>query len=126
MPISEVASRVSDATCGAGATLQVTTSGIVTQGICSNLAINEIDGTKNIKVYPTIAKSFINIDFTNKILGDICVEIYTANGQKVITQNKPVNSAYSFKINIENLKNGVYLYNVKNNEYNIAGKFIKE
>ena len=95
MPISEFASRVSDATCGAGATLQVTTSGIVTQGICSNLAINEIDGTKNIKVYPTIAKSFINIDFTNKILGDICVEIYTANGQKVITQNKPVNCTSS-------------------------------
>lgn len=82
--VSEVASRVSDATCGAGATLQVTNTGIITQGICSNLAISEIDGTKNIKVYPTVAKSFINIDFTNKILGDICVEIYTANGQKLL------------------------------------------
>lgn len=55
----------------------------------------------------------------------MCRNIYRKR-TKVITQNKPVNSAYSFKINIENLKNGVYLYNVKNNEYNIAGKFIKE
>ena len=127
MPVSEVASRVSDATCGAGATLQVTTSGIVTQGICSNLAINEIDGTKNIKVYPTVAKNYINFDFNNKTVNNnTSIEIYTVTGQKIIAYNKIFNSINPIKINVENLKKGIYFYSIKNNEYNASGKFIKE
>ena len=126
MPVSEVASRVSDATCGAGATLQVTTSGIVTQGNCTNLSTNEIYKNKEIKVYPTVAKNYINFDFNNKTEGNTSIEIYAISGQKIIAYNKISNSINPIKINVENLKKGIYLYSIKNNEYNTSGKFIKE
>lgn len=126
MPVTEVASRVTDSSCGAGATLQVTNTGIIKQGTCSNLAISEIDGNKNIKVYPTVAKNYINFDFNNKTEGSTYIEIYTINGQKIIAYNKISNSINPIKINVENLKKGIYLYSIKNNEYNTSGKFIKE
>lgn len=87
MPASEVASRVSDATCGAGATLQVTTSGIVTQGICTNLSTNEI-ANNEVKVYPTLAKNNLTIDFKNRLFEEVNIEIYSINGQKIISYNK--------------------------------------
>lgn len=125
MPVSEVASRVSDATCGAGATLQVNTSGIVTQGTCTNLSTNEITNNE-VKVYPTLAKNNLTFYFKNKLFEDVNIEIYSVNGQKLISYNKTPSSEKIIKVNIENLKNGVYLYQIKNKDYFTRGKFIKQ
>lgn len=125
MPASEVASRVSDATCGAGATLQVTTSGIVTQGICTNLSTNEITNNE-VKVYPTLAKNNLTIDFKNRLFEELNIEIYSINGQKIISYNKTLSPEKTIKVNIENLKNGIYVYQIKNKDYFTRGKFIKQ
>ena len=124
MPTSEVASRVSDLTCGAGATLQVTSSGTVSQGICTNLSTDEISNNE-INVYPTLAKNNLTIDFKNKSHKNLNIQIYSINGQKIASYSKTTRTEKTIEINIENLKNGIYMYHIKNNDNVTIGKFVK-
>lgn len=124
MPTSEVASRVSDLTCGAGATLQVTSSGTISQGICTNLSTDEISNNE-INVYPTLAKNNITIDFKNKSHKNLNIQIYSINGQKIASYSKTTRTEKTIEINIENLKNGIYMYHIKNNDNVTIGKFVK-
>lgn len=124
MPVNEVADRLSDSGCGAGATLHVSNSGVITPGNCTNLATTNIVQKSEILVYPSPAKNVLN--FTSKKESILDIEIHSIEG-KIISQNpvKPFIEE-NYPLNIESLKPGVYFYLVKTKSTQFRGKFIKE
>lgn len=124
MPVNEVADRLSDSGCGAGATLHVSNSGVITPGNCTNLATTNIVQKSEILVYPSPAKNVLN--FTSKKESILDIEIHSIEG-KIISQNpvKPFIEG-NYPLNIESLKPGVYFYLVKTKSTQFKGKFIKE
>lgn len=125
IPVNEVESFLTDVTCGAGATLQVTTAGIIAPNDCATLN-NHIAENQEIKFYTASNEKTINIHFSNEIANNVTVEIYSLNGQKISTYtNNKVNSNETLKLSIENISNGTYLCKIRYGDKIKSWKFIK-
>ena len=125
IPVNEVEGLLTDTTCGAGATLHVTATGVVTPNDCASLYSSSIDN-QPFKFYTSMAEKTINIHFSEAISNTVSVDIYALNGQKIISHSdKKVNVNETLKISIENLSNGTYLCHVKINDTMESFKFIK-
>lgn len=71
-----------------------------------------------LKIYPNPAKDFLNLDiFNNKVFKKYTIN--DVNGKSIVYR-----SNFSNKININNLKNGVYFLILENNNEKIYKKFI--
>ena len=69
-----------------------------------------------IKIYPNPAQDIIIIDLDNELA---LVEIYSLQGQKILTSNKK-------EINVSNLNSGIYLVKIKDVNGSVASqKFVK-
>lgn len=115
MSLEEVATYVPDAGCGAGATLQVTTGGAITPGVCSFMATAGNNVPQNIKVFPIPVKDFLNIELPENASGKIQIVIYSADGRKVMSEN--VNASKHTTLNVQHLAKGTYFGTV-----NVSGK----
>ncbi len=125
IPVNEVESFLTDATCGAGATLQVTTAGIITPNDCATLN-NHVAKNQEIKFHTSLTEKTINIHFSNEIANNVTVEIYSLNGQKISTYtNNKINSNETLKLSIENISNGTYLCKIRYGDKIKSWKFIK-
>lgn len=125
IPVADVATYLSDPTCGAGATLQVTNAGVISPNDCTNLGVNQ-NSDPSIKFFTSFADDTLNINFSDLVLNDLNVEIYAITGQKIISQNfNKLNSNQNLQINIGKIPSGIYLCNIKNNDIISSLKFIK-
>jgi len=77
-------------------------------------------------LFPNPAKSSISVMLNQVFNAPVEYSIYTVDGAKVATYQQEINQAnLPFDINIESLKSGVYLLQVKTASGSIQRKFIK-
>jgi pectate lyase len=112
LPIANVATYVPNATCGAGATLQVTSAGVISSS-CPNLGVNDNISDLELKYYPTVVDNFLNIEFSSIENGTALIEIFSANGSKVYTHTKSVTGNEKLELNVGSLAKGVYISKVQ-------------
>lgn len=124
LPVADVATYVSNASCGAGATLTVTETGIISS-TCPNLGLG-LQEIRLGKLYPTTVDSILNIDLSENVSGDATVTIFSPVGTKVMTYSKASAPAEKLAVNVSNLSNGIYLCNLTIGENTTTWKFIKK
>ncbi len=125
LPVADVASYLTDATCGAGATLQVSETGEISQTVCTNLTTPEVSESE-VPFRALINKNTLNITFSDSSVDNLKVSIYALSGEKVFSYSiESLNPAKNLDINIENLANGVYIAKVNYNNKSGNWKFIK-
>lgn len=123
IPLNQVQSYLTDATCGAGATLQVTTAGVITPSNCAFLGVNE-NKIDPIKFSYTNEK--LNFKLPTTFKNDVVAEIYNLNGQNIFTSKENnLNFDNSFSLNIENIPSGAYLCKLYSDTISTTLKFIK-
>jgi pectate lyase len=125
LPVDDVATYIPNATCGAGATLSVTSTGVISTG-CTNLGVGNLTFNGDIKLYPTVVDSVLNIDLSDKISGVAAINIYSIAGKKVYSSSKIVYPNEKLSINVANLSKGIYLCTLKIGELSTSWKFIKQ
>ncbi|NDP27900.1 MAG: T9SS type A sorting domain-containing protein [Flavobacterium sp.] len=124
LPVADVATFIPNATCGAGATLSVTTTGVLSSP-CSNLDVE--DHTSNLgKLYPTTVDSILNIGVSDRVSGEATVSIYSVTGGKVFSFSKTVLPSEKLSLNVAHLSKGLYLCHLKIGETATTWKFIKK
>lgn len=125
MPVSDVATYIPNATCGAGATLQVSATGVISTA-CPNLGVEDF-ALNGVKLYPTVVKDVLNVELSDAVSGDAVIDIYTIIGGKVLSVSKSnVSSSEKLAVNASSLSKGLYLCTVKIGEASTTLKFIKE
>jgi pectate lyase len=112
LPIGDVATYIPNATCGAGATLQVTAAGVISSS-CSNLGVDDNVSNLELKYYPTVIDTILNIEFSSIENGSAIIELFSVNGNKVYTSSKSVTGNEKLELNIVNLAKGVYICKVQ-------------
>ncbi len=125
LPIGNVAGFISNATCGAGATLQVTPQGVVSTS-CNNLGLN--DNVKNnleLKYYPSVINRLLNIDFSSSDNGLAKVDLFSSNGSKVYSNSKTVTPDEKLELNVGNLSKGIYICKVQIENRSKTFKLVK-
>lgn len=125
LPVANVATYVGNASCGAGATLQVSATGVISTA-CPNLGIEDY-ALNGVKLYPTAVNDIINIELLDAISGEATIAIYSITGRKVLaTSKKNVSSNDKFSVNVAALTKGIYLCTIKIGKASTTLKFIKE
>jgi pectate lyase len=124
LPVANVASYVSNSSCGAGATLQVSASGVISTS-CPNLSLGYQEVNLG-KLYPTLVDSILNIDLADTVVGDATINIFSSEGKKVFSYSKKNISAEKLSINVSDFSKGLYLCNLMIGERGTTWKFMKK
>lgn len=124
LPVANVAAYVSNASCGAGATLNVTSTGVISTS-CPNLGVE--DHTLKLgELYPTSVDSILNIDLSDSVTGEAIINIFSTSGVKVFSHSKKVSASEKISLNVADLAKGMYLCKIKIGETASTWKFIKK
>jgi pectate lyase len=125
LPVTDVVTYVPNASCGAGATLQVTAAGVISTA-CPNLGIED-HVLNGVKLYPTVVDSTLNIELSEGVSGDATIDVYSTTGGKVVSTSKNnVSSNDKLSVNVAALSKGIYLCTIKIGENSTTLKFIKK
>ncbi len=83
--------------------------------------------SRSAEVFPNPAQQSTTLSFTSDITGRARIMLFDAYGKKVTEQQTSVEPkrTSSVKINLENLKQGVYTYYIVNQSETFTGKLIK-
>ena len=125
IPVADVATYIPNATCGAGATLSVTSAGVMSTSCPNVLGLDAIPSNNTIKHYPTFVENALNIDLPDSISGEASINIYSITGKKVLSYFENVSSSKQMTLNVSDLSNGLYLCNLKIGDISTTWKFIK-
>lgn len=124
LPVANVAAYVSNASCGAGATLNVTSTGVISTS-CQNLGVE--DHTLKLgELYPTSVDSILNIDLSDNATGEAIINIFSTSKVKVFSHSKKVSASEKISLNVADLAKGMYLCKIKIGETASTWKFIKK
>ena len=124
LPVAEVATAVANGNCGAGATLNVTTTGVISSG-CASLGQNEPTLSK-VQFYPTLVDSTLTVEIPESMEGLANIEVFSASGAQVFLWSKKVNAAEKIALNLSTLPKGLYLCTLKIASNVTTWKFIKK
>lgn len=113
LPVADVATYVGNSSCGAGATLQVSATGVISTNCPNTLGLNDNVANLDIKYYPTVIDNVLNIEFSSIENGKAVIEIFSPNGSKVYTTSKNVSGNEKLELNIANITRGVYICKVQ-------------
>jgi len=123
-PAANVAEYVGNVTCGAGATLQITSDGHVSSSCTTTELINPA-ATSNVKLYSSDSGNSINISLNNHANNDTEFDIYSLNGQKIMSNSQWISSGQTVTLYINQLNSGIYLCQIRNSNLSTVVKFIK-
>jgi pectate lyase len=123
-PVENVANYVGNTSCGAGTTLQVTTSG----AISSNCGTTETRNTltdSDVKLFSSVIDHTLDITF---VKGDTNTDlsIFSLSGQRVFTKSMDITFNRSIELDLSNLKSGIYFCNIQNRSTSTTLRFIKK
>lgn len=124
IPVEDVETYIADASCGAGATLQVTSAGVISSP-CDNLSVDEV-GISPIKIYPTLVHDTLNIQTQSQLSDKVEVSIYASNGQKLITQSYQSSGNETVSLNLNQLSQGLYFCMVQIGELVETVRLVKK
>jgi len=113
LPVANVATYVANTSCGAGATLQVTSTGVISTSCPNTLGVNDNVSNLELQFYPTVIDNVLNIEFSSIENGSAVIEVFSVNGSKVYTSSKTVIGNEKVELNIANLAKGVYICKVQ-------------
>jgi len=124
-PAANVAEFVGNTSCGAGATLQITSNGVISSS-CVSTGITDPVAASQVTVFPTEVYNILNISTQNS--NDINTEftVFTVGGQKVFATSKSIGSGQPVELNVSTLQPGIYFCRVSNNSQSDTLKFIKK
>ncbi len=93
---------------------------------CINGFVSVESGKENkVNIYPNPAKNTLNILIGDEINGLIDYSIYSIEGKLLINQEK-ISANYNLEIDINQLKQGIYMIKIQNGKEAIWKMFIKE
>jgi hypothetical protein len=92
----------------------------------SNASLDEISEIANTKIFPNPANTEINLQFNLHQTVDLEITIRNMIGQSVSTRAMTVSGADIVKVPIEDLKEGIYLVEIRNKETTFTLKVIKQ
>jgi len=124
IPVAEVAATVANANCGAGATLQVSSTGEISSS-CDNLSTNNY-ASSSVKVYPTLVEDVLNIEFLSAEFKDLNLIIYSVNGQKVYSKTTDASMNEKMTIDLKHLSPGIYFAKLALDNTTSTMRFIKK
>lgn len=124
LPVAEVATAVANGNCGAGATLNVATTGVISSG-CASLGQNEPTLSK-VQFYPTLVDSTLTVEIPESMEGLANIEVFSASGAQVFLWSKKVNAAEKIALNLSTLPKGLYLCTLRIASNVTTWKFIKK
>jgi len=112
LAVNDVAGYITNASCGAGATLQVSAEGKISSS-CNGLGVKENKNDLELKFYPTKINRFLNIEFSGNDNGLASVNLFSSSGAKVYSQSKNVSADERMELNVGNLSKGIYICKVQ-------------
>lgn len=124
LPVSDIAGYISNASCGAGATLQVSNAGAISSS-CTNLGVTENASNLDLKYYPTVIDSLLNVHFSNKENGTAFISVFSADGSKVYSSSKNITTDEKIELNLGSLAKGNYICKIQIDSRIKTFKFIK-
>jgi pectate lyase len=119
-PVGSVVSMASNASCGAGAKLQVTSAGVISSSCSPTHVI--ADRAINRKSGPVMIDNNGNIRFSSSSSDMAMITFYSMNGQMVCSFLKTINA----RPNVRGLNAGIYFVKTQDNGSIIASGFIKK
>jgi len=122
-PVGSVVSMVSNSTCGAGATLQVTAAGVISSSCSSTDVIQNVAAGRTIS--PILIDNDYNINFSASSSDNAHVTFYSMNGQKVYSFSKNINGLNTVQPNVRGLNAGVYFVKMQDNNSITTSKLVK-
>lgn len=125
IPVDKVEVFLTDTTCGAGATLQVTNSGIISPSNCSNLSVanqNLVSG----KMMAQYNESTLYLTFPKVVTGNGTIEIYSVGGQLINCRHENLKPTRQSSFKIENLREGIYFVSAHFENDSFKSKFLKK
>lgn len=125
LPAADIAAYITNTNCGAGATLQVTSTGVISSSCSQNLRVKDF-ALIDTKLYPTLVDDTLHIELANAISGDATVAIYSMTGAKVLTSKSNSTSDNNLVVNVAKLPKGTYLCTITTGETATTMKFIKK
>ena len=123
-PVEDVASAVGNANYGAGATLNVTPTGVISSTYQSTGSDKLIEDS-NIKIFPTITDKKLFVINNNEGLNTE-IKISALNGQKIFSTMQLLNSGETVELNLGNLPCGIYFCSINSNDKITTFRFIKK
>lgn len=121
---SDVESFVTNATCGAGANLQVSSGGLISSN-CGNLSINTYSLVDNLRYYPSQIENNFTIDCFN-VTGKAEFQVYSVIGKQVYKITKQITKGEKIITNFSHLSSGLYICRLSVNENTANWKIIKK
>ncbi len=126
IPVNDVKNYLTDTTCGAGASLKVTSAGIISPNDCAFLGINE-SVLKNFDFYYSSSNKTLHINIVDGTFGKIDIEVYSVLGQKVLSNSDKIEIPnHSLEINVDKIPNGIYICKLNYSDKKQIIKFVKE
>jgi pectate lyase len=122
-PASDVEAFVTNSTCGAGANLQVTSSGIMSSS-CESLNVENYSLSSSIKHYPSVVKDEFTIEYFNTS-GNVELKIYSIIGKQVYNLSKKISLGDKSIIKTSHLSKGIYICSLKIKNKSTSWKIIK-
>ena len=91
---------------------------------CTSLSVNDLNKTNGIKVYPNPSKGQFNVAI-NDFSGNVDIAIYDINGRVVYSLK---NESFSNEKTIQagSLQSGLYILNIKGDDFNHSQKIVVE
>jgi len=126
IPVNDVATYIPNITCGAGATLNVSTTGVLSTSCPNVMGLSDLNNDIKITHYPTFIENEMNIEIPASISGEAKITIFSISGIKVFSQIESVSSIQKTKINLSELSSGLYLVNLQINQSSATWKIIKK
>lgn len=125
IPVEQVESVLTDATCGAGASLRVSSTGEISSSVCTNLGSQNftISSVKQMKT--RVSENTLFLYFPTKIEENVKVEIFSSTGQLLKTQLMKEKYLTAIEVDIQPLIAGTYIARAVSEKYSFSGKFLK-
>lgn len=123
-PVEDVANTVTNTSCGAGATLQVTASGALSSS-CNDLGLEE-PNAEDIKIYPTAVDAVLSIHIPFTYDEKTEIHLHSMQGQEVFFKTCDINMNRDITINVSDLAKGLYFCTLKTKHGYKTALFIKK
>jgi len=124
-PAANVADFVGNTSCGAGATLQITSDGVISSS-CGSTGITDPVAASKVTLFPTEVDNTLNVSIQNSDNITSEITVFTVGGQKVFATSTSVSSGQPVELNVSTLQPGIYFCRVSNNSQSDTLKFIKK
>ena len=123
-PVEDVASALTNSSCGAGATLQVTATGEISS-LCDNLSTEDFSAS-GIKVYPTLVDNRLHVKIPSYNSGDANIFIYSLQGQKLYTESHIGAGEEVISMDMSYLSKGIYFCTIQTGNHTETVRFVKK